>query len=55
MLATKIGVLWRVLAKVFFLFFSFIDTSVGTLESTPQTTPILVASILGSYFGVFQI
>ena len=37
---SKIGVLQRVLAKVFFLLFSFIETSVGTLASTPRSTPI---------------
>ena len=40
---SKIGVLQRVLAKVLFLLFSFKDTSVGTLASTPQSTPILGA------------
>ena len=51
---SALGVLRKVLAKLLFLFFSFMDTSVGTLASTPQSNPILESTsrcILGSYFG----
>ena len=52
----KIGVLRKVLAKVLFLLFSFMDTSVGTLASTPQSTPILGSTpqeFSGAILGVF--